>query len=44
VQAKDAEVDQMKRDPALEKYRDFSLAEDGTLYFRDRIVVLGSSL
>jgi len=39
AQAKDAEVDQMKRDLDLEKYRDFSLAEDGTLYFRDRIVV-----
>jgi len=29
----------MKRDLDLEKSRDFSIAEDGTLYFRDRIVV-----
>src|SRR3989337_3302383 len=39
AQAKDAEVDLMKRDLDLEKYRNFSLAEDGTLYFRGRIVV-----
>ena len=39
VQARDAEVDQMKRDLVLEKARDFSLAKDGTLYFRDRTVV-----
>jgi hypothetical protein len=39
AQAEDTEVDQMKRELHLEKYRDFSLAEDGTLYFRDRIVV-----
>jgi hypothetical protein len=39
AQAKDAEVDLMKKDLHLEKYRDFSLSEDGTLYFRDRIVV-----
>jgi hypothetical protein len=39
AQAKEAEVDQMKRDLVLEKSRDFSLAKDGTLYFRDRIVV-----
>ena len=39
AQDKDAEVDQMKRYLNLEKYRDFLLAEDGTLYFRDRIVV-----
>ena len=34
MQAKDAKVDQMKRDLALENARDFSLAEDGTLYFK----------
>ena len=39
AQAKDAHVDLMKKDLALEKSRDFSLGEDGTLYFRDRIVV-----
>lgn len=39
AQAKDAEVDLMKRDLHLDKYRDFSHAEDGTLYFKDRIVV-----
>jgi hypothetical protein len=39
AQAKDAEVDLMKKELHLEKYRDFSVAEDGTLYFRDRIVV-----
>ena len=39
AQAKDAHVVLMKKDPALEKSRDFSLGEDGTLYFRDRIVV-----
>ncbi|XP_073363168.1 uncharacterized protein [Aegilops tauschii subsp. strangulata] len=38
AQAKDAEVDQMKRELAFEKARDFSIAEDGTLYFRDRLV------
>lgn len=39
AQSIDGEVDQMKRDLVFEKFRDFSLAEDGTLYFRDRIVV-----
>src|SRR3989304_9254537 len=39
AQAKDAEVDLMKKELHLEKYKDFSLSEDGTLYFRDRIVV-----
>src|SRR3990170_1190525 len=39
AQAKDAEIDLMKKDLHLEKYRDFSLSEDGTLYFRDSIVV-----
>jgi hypothetical protein len=39
AQAKDAEIDLMKKELHLEKYRDFSVAEDGTLYFRDRIVV-----
>ncbi|XP_045087380.1 uncharacterized protein [Aegilops tauschii subsp. strangulata] len=39
AQAKDAHMDLMKKDLALEKSRDFSLGEDGTLYFRDRIVV-----
>jgi hypothetical protein len=39
AQAEDSEVDQMKRELHHDKYRDFSLAEDGTLYFRDRIVV-----
>jgi hypothetical protein len=37
--AKDAEIDLMKKDLHLQKYRDFSLSEDGTLYFRNRIVV-----
>jgi hypothetical protein len=39
AQAQDAEVDLMKRDLGLEKAKDFSLGEDGTLYFRNRIVV-----
>jgi hypothetical protein len=39
AQAKDAEIDLMKKNLHLEKYRDFSLSEDGTLYFRNRIVV-----
>jgi hypothetical protein len=39
AQAKDAEIDLMKKELHLDKYRDFSVAEDGTLYFRDRIVV-----
>jgi hypothetical protein len=39
AQAEDSEVDQMKGELHLDKYRDFSLAEDGTLYFRDHIVV-----
>jgi hypothetical protein len=32
AQAKDAEIDLMKKELHLEKYRDFSVAEDGTLY------------
>jgi hypothetical protein len=39
AQAKDAEIDPMKKNLHLEKYRDFSLSEDGTLFFRNRIVV-----
>jgi hypothetical protein len=39
AQAKDAEIDLMKKDLHLEKYMDFSLSDDGTLYFRNRIVV-----
>jgi hypothetical protein len=39
AQAKDAKIDLMKKELHLDKYRDFSVAEDGTLYFRDRIVV-----
>jgi hypothetical protein len=39
AQAKDAEIDLMKKELHLENYRDFSVAEDGTLYFRDRIIV-----
>ena len=39
AQSKDAHVDLMKKDLALEKCRDFSLGEHGTLYFIDRIVV-----
>ena len=33
AQAKDAEIDLMKKELHLDKYRDFSVAEDGTLYF-----------
>src|SRR3989337_426654 len=39
AQAKDAIIDLMKKELHLDKYRDFSVAEDGTLYFRGRIVV-----
>src|SRR3989337_1509762 len=39
AQAKDAEIDLIKKELHLDKYRDFSVAEDGTLYFPDRIVV-----